>query len=103
MTPTTQPTDPSSITTQRFTAAEHYAIQTKHKREPGTRATRSKGSHLGIVIIWQGPASGRPQPALRAVDHRNDLHKIVSVGWWPAAQSAAVSVGARTRRAWSAC
>ena len=76
MTPTIRHTDKTSTITEQSTAAEHYAIQTKHKREPGTRATRSKGSHPCIVIIWQGQAFGLLRPTLRAVDLRVDLSKI---------------------------
>ena len=68
------------ITTQRPTTAEHYAIQTNHDPEPGTRTPRSKASHRCILIVGSGPAFGRPQPTLRAVDLALCLFKIVMAG-----------------------
>ena len=98
-TATTHPTDPST----RHHRTEHYSTRSNQKPEPRIRTTRSKGSHLGIVIIWQGPAFGRPQPPLRAVDHRNDLGKIVSVGERVAVASAVLRVLVRAPRSRPSC
>ena len=49
-----------TITTERATAAEHYAIQTSHTPRTGTQNPRSKASHLCIVICGSGSASGLP-------------------------------------------
>ena len=79
---TTHPTDPDTsadattdptTTSRTTTATEHYSIQPNGKTKARTRATRSEDSHLGILISWSGPASGRPQRRCRAVD----LHVVV--------------------------
>jgi len=64
------------------TTTTHYFIRTNEEQEPDTRTTRSKDSHLGILIDGFGPASGRPQPTLRAVDLAATPFKIVTAGRW---------------------
>ena len=68
------------MTTPRPTSAEQYAIQTSHEQEPRTRPPRSKDPHRCILIVRSGPASGRPQPTLRAVDLSLAAFKIIPVG-----------------------
>ena len=68
------------MTPSRPISPEHYAIQTNYKQEPGTRPPRSKEPHRCILIVGSGPASGQPQPALRAVDLALRPFKIVPVG-----------------------
>ncbi|GAA2570282.1 hypothetical protein GCM10010210_52350 [Pseudonocardia hydrocarbonoxydans] len=62
------------------TETKHYARQTNEDRERDPRTRRSIAAHLGILIDGSGPASGRPQPTLRAVDLAVEASKIVS-GW----------------------
>lgn len=69
-----------TINSTSRTATEHYSIKTSENRERETRAPRSNDSHLGITIRGGGPASGRPEPALRTVDLANTLTKIVVMG-----------------------
>ena len=67
MTPTSRTDTPTTSTTTRTTAmTQHDSIRTRTTREPEPRATRSKASHLCIVINWSGPACGRD----RATDER---------------------------------
>ena len=68
------------MTPSRPISPEHYAIQTNQEQEPGTKPPRSKDPHRCILIVGSGPASGRPQPALRAVDLALGSFKIVAVG-----------------------
>ena len=70
------------ISTETTTRApsKHYSIRRNEKSEREPQATRSKDSHLGITIRGGGPAFGRPQPALRAVDLPEHARKIVSAG-----------------------
>ena len=79
MTRTTSTSDPSEPNTgTRRPTTEHYSIQTKSNDEHERQATRSERPHLCIVINWCGPASGRPEPALRAVDLETTPLMIVS-------------------------
>jgi hypothetical protein len=74
-------TSPSRSTdTTTRTETEHYSSRRNENRERDPRATRSNDSHLGILIDGCGPASGRPEPTLRAVDLSWLDFKIVSVG-----------------------
>jgi len=79
-TSTTTPTSSLSSSTEPRTTTEtkHYSRRRNENRERDPRTTRSKPSHLCIVIIWVGPASGRPQPTLRAVDLDEWHAKIIS-------------------------
>lgn len=61
---------------------QHYASRRNEDRERDPRTRRSIAAHLGILIDGFGPASGRPQPTLRAVDHAAAAFKIVSVWRW---------------------
>ena len=66
--------NPSQPTTNTLTpSTKHYSIKTNTSHEPKARTIRSKDAHLGIPIVGYGPAFGRPEPTLRAVD----LAKIV--------------------------
>ena len=75
----------SSTSTEPTTPAttERYSIQTPKHREHDPRTPRSNAAHLCITIDGGGPASGRPQLTLRAVDLAVDLLVIVSPGGWP--------------------
>ena len=64
------------------TETKHYARQTNEDQERDLRTRRSIAAHLGILIDGSGPASGRPQPTLRAVDLAATAFKIVPVGRW---------------------
>jgi len=75
---TTSTSNPSTST--RPPTTEHYSTQTNMSDEHERQATRSEGPHLCIVINWCGPASGRPEPALRAVDLAPTPFMIVSAG-----------------------
>lgn len=80
-TPTSSPSNPSQPdTSTRENTSPHYSIQTNTSQEQDPRATRSKASHLGILIDGCGPASGRPEPALRAVDLARPTFMIVFMG-----------------------
>lgn len=80
----TSSTSSPSITSEpnTNTATQHYARQTNEDRERDPRTRRSIAAHLGILIDGSGPASGRPQPALRAVDLAVTAFKIVPVWRW---------------------
>jgi len=75
----------SSTSTEPTTPAttERYSIQTPKHREHDPRTPRSNAAHLCITIDGGGPASGRPQPTLRAVDLAPTPFKIVSMDGWP--------------------
>jgi hypothetical protein len=64
------------------TATEHYSRRRNENGGRDPRTTRSNAAHLGIVIIWPGPASGRPQPTLRAVDLERGPATIVPTAGW---------------------
>lgn len=68
----------SSTTTT--TATHSYSIQPNDIQDNTSTSTRSKASHLGITIRGWVPASGRRQPALRAVDLGDGSTMIVSIG-----------------------
>lgn len=67
-TSTSNLSEPNTSTTRRTT--EHYSRRTTKNNE--------QRPHLCIVINWCGPASGRPEPALRAVDLASARFMIVS-------------------------
>ena len=73
-----------STSTEPTTRTEtgHYSERTNKNQERDPRATRSNASHLGIPIRGCGPASGRPEPALHAVDLAPIPFKIISMGGW---------------------
>ena len=50
------------------TATKRYFIKPSENSIRTTTATRSKDSHLGIVIHRFGPACGRPQLAAAVID-----------------------------------
>jgi len=77
---TTRPSTSTETTTR--TPSEHYSISSNEDQERARPETRTKDSHLGILIDGFGPASGRPQPTLRAVDLATAACKIVSVAGW---------------------
>jgi hypothetical protein len=62
---TSNPSEPNTGT--RRPTTDEYSTRTKKNDEHERQATRSERPHLCIVINWCGPASGRPEPALRAV------------------------------------
>lgn len=64
------------------TETQHHAGQANEDRERDPRTRRSITAHLGILIDGSGPASGRPQPTLRAVDLAATTFKIVPVWRW---------------------
>ncbi|GAA3250932.1 hypothetical protein GCM10017691_63290 [Pseudonocardia petroleophila] len=64
------------------TETQHDARQTNEDRERDPRTRRSIAAHLGILIDGSGPASGRPQPTLCAVDLAVATFKIVAAGRW---------------------
>lgn len=68
--------------TDQPSPAENYSIQTNTSEEQERQATRSARPHLGITIRGCGPADGRPQPTLRAVDLPRVWFMIVSMGGW---------------------
>lgn len=69
-------------TTTTRTTTEHKPRDNDQTTKTDKRARRSKESHLGILIDGCGPASGRLQPTLRAVDLAAAAFKIVSAGRW---------------------
>ena len=77
---TTRPSTSTETTTR--TPSEHYSISRNEDQERARPETRTKDSHLGILIDGFGPASGRPQPTLRAVDLAATPFKIVTAGRW---------------------
>lgn len=74
---TITPTDLTS-TSRTTTATKHYARQSNATPERRTTATRSRDSHRCIVIIWSGPACGRPPTASATPARPVDLPKIDS-------------------------
>ncbi|WP_300008100.1 hypothetical protein [Pseudonocardia sp.] len=80
MSRTSSPTTTSEPNTN--TETQHYAKQTNENPERDPRTRRSIAAHLGILIDGSGPAFGRPQPTLRAVDLAAATFKIVPVGRW---------------------
>lgn len=81
-TTTPSKTTNSSIKTTTSTETEHYSISRNEDQNRDRPETRTKDSHLGITIRRGGPASGRPEPTLRAVDLHEAAHEIVSMGGW---------------------
>lgn len=73
---TSNPSEPNTSTRRRTT--KYYSRRTNTNHEHERQATRSERPHLCIVINWCGPASGRPEPALRAVDLAHAPLKIIS-------------------------
>ena len=77
---TTRPSTSTETTTR--TPSEHYSISSNEDQERARPETRTKDSHLCITIDGAGPAFGRPEPTLRAVDLAQTTFKIVSSGGW---------------------
>jgi len=77
---TTSPSTNTETTTR--TPSKHYSIRRNEKAEREPQATRSKDSHLCITIRGGGPAFGRLQSALRAVDLGGAVDKIAPADGW---------------------
>lgn len=70
MTTTAPQHRPATHLTNDTTTTTHYSSKTDKATETDSTATRSKPSHLCITIRRGGPASGRPDGALRVAGPR---------------------------------